>query len=348
MSTFAVTLERIGSIQPIPDADRIEIAVLEGMDFQFVVPRGRYRPGDPVLYFPVDSLLPPPLIERLGLSGRLAGHDQDRVKTIRLRGQISQGIVADPDIIPAGMNEPEVITTHLGVRKYEPPEQVTNDAILTRLPDGQSVYDIEGADRYVDVAALLMDQPVWISEKVEGSNLWVRATPEGEVSVGQRNHALTPKEGVEHTFHKIVRRERLDAFAADLARAAGAPALVYGEALGPGIQGNIYGLKEHRALVFDVRVGSGWFSPNALRAAVLGFFGTRGEALLVPSLAFDRTLRDWLGGQSIKLASDGTSLLAGRAREGIVIKPMSEAVVAGFGRLVIKQRSPAYLAKSEF
>ncbi|MFH1468523.1 MAG: RNA ligase family protein [Pseudomonadota bacterium] len=348
MSTFAVTLERIGQTLPIPDADRIEVAVLEGMDFQFVVPRGRYQPGDQVLYFPVDSLLPPALIERLGLTGRLAGRDQDRVKTIRLRGQISQGIVADLDLVPAGLTDPEAITAHLGVRKYDPPEQVTNDAILARLPEGQSAYDIEGADRYVQIAALLLDQPVWISEKVEGSNLWVRATPDGEVEVGQRNHALIPREGALHTFHKIVARQRIDAFAAALARAAGQPALVYGEALGPGIQGNIYQLKEHRALLFDARVGPEWLSPAGLREALQGFFGEEGDALLVPTLCFDRTLRDWLGGQSIKQASDGPSRLAGRAREGVVIKPMTEAVVRDFGRLVIKQRSPAYLAKSEY
>lgn len=348
MATFAVTLERIGRTEPIPGADRIEVAVLEGMDFQFVVPRGRYRPGDTVLYFPVDSLLPPALIERLGLSGRLAGRDQDRVKTIRLRGQISQGVVADPEVVPGGLTDPAAITAALGVRKYEPPEQVTNDAILTRLPEGQSAYDIEGADRYVHVAALLMDQPVWISEKVEGSNLWVRATPDGVVAVGQRNHALTPKEGVEHTFHKIVRRDRVDAFAAGLARSAAAPVVVYGEALGPGIQSNIYALREHRALLFDARVGGVWLPPAELRGAVEGFYGDRASAMLVPTLSFDRTLRDWLGGQSIKSASDGTSALAGRPREGIVVKPMSEAVVPDFGRLVIKQRSPAYLAKSEF
>jgi hypothetical protein len=64
-------------------------------------------------------------------------------------------------------------------------------------------------------------------------------------------------------------------------------------------------------------------------------------------LAFDRTLRDWLGDRSIKKASDGASGLGRRPREGLVIKPMTEAIVPDFGRLVIKQTSPAYLAKSE-
>jgi hypothetical protein len=41
-------------------------------------------------------LLPEPLIETLGLQGKLAGSAQNRIKTIKLRGEISQGVVADP------------------------------------------------------------------------------------------------------------------------------------------------------------------------------------------------------------------------------------------------------------
>lgn len=347
MSTFAVTIETIRDLSPIPDADRIEVASLAGMDFSFVVGKGQFQPGDRVLYFPVDALLPAPLAAQLGLTGKLAGAAQNRVKTMKLRGQISQGVVAGVSLIPEQLRDPAEITAYLGVEKYEPPEEVIHDAILTRLPEGQGKYDIESADRYVELANTLMDQPVFITEKVEGSNLWVRAEPGGAVAVGQREHGLTPREGSEHTFHAIARKHRLDAFAAALAETHGSAVVVYGEALGPKIQGNIYQLKTHAPRLFDIRVGFNFLGPEAFLDAVRSFFGD--HSLVVPVLQHPdgTTLRSWLGGQSVKEASNGRSLLADRSREGIVIKPLVEARDNRIGRLVLKQRSPLYLAKSE-
>jgi len=216
VATFAVTIETIKETRPIAGADRIEIATLAGMDFQFVVPRGRYAPGERIVYFPVDSLLPDPLIERLGLVGKLAGAKRNRVKTITLRGQISQGLVASLDLLPSGVTDPAGITTALGVEKYEPPEELISDAVLQRLPEGQGVFDIESADRFAALADRLMDDPVFITEKVEGSNLWVRAETDGTMRVGQRQHTLGAVEGSLHTFHAIVRSHRLDEWARGL------------------------------------------------------------------------------------------------------------------------------------
>jgi RNA ligase (TIGR02306 family) len=347
LSTFAVTLETIASTHPIPGADRIEVARLAGMDFQFVVGKGSYPPGTRVLYFPVDSLLPPELIERLGLTGKLAGRDRNRIKTITLRGQISQGVVAGAELVPPGLTDPAELTRALGVQKYEAPDLMVQDAVLRPLPDGQSRYDIESADRYVSIAELLMDQPVFITEKVEGSNLWVRAEPGGRVEVGQRSYSIQPKEGVEHSFYTIAARCGLPAFAAALAAEHGQDALIYGEALGPAIQGNIYKLPRQTVRLFDIRVGPRWLSPEELLAAVQSRHGDL--SLLVPILQAPdgTTLRQWLGGRGVKEASDGPSLLGPTLREGIVIKPLQESRDLQIGRLLLKQRSPQYLSKSE-
>ncbi|MBI4703576.1 MAG: hypothetical protein HY744_20890 [Deltaproteobacteria bacterium] len=348
MAAFGVTSEQIKSTRPIPDADRIEVATLAGMDFEFVIPKGQFSPGDRVLYFPVDSLLPAPLIERIGLTGRLAGKDRNRVKTIKLRGQISQGLVASCDLVPAGMSDAEQITALLGVTKYEPPEEICLGAVLTRLPAGQGKFDIESADRYVEVAELLMDQPAFITEKVEGSNLWVRAEPDGTTIVGQREHSVTPREGGEHTFHVIARRHKLAELAASLATGHGRPVVVYGEALGPKIQGNIYKLANYSVRLFDIKVGPGFLAPAAFLDAVREGLGNTDLVVPVLQAPDGTTLRAWLGGRTIKEASNGRSLLLDRMREGIVIKPLTEGHHPAIGRLVVKQRSPQYLAKSEF
>jgi RNA ligase (TIGR02306 family) len=348
MAFFGVTLEQIGSVRPIEGADRIEVASLRGKDFEFVIGKGSFQPGDACLYIPVDSLLPAPLAEALGVAGKLAGRDKNRVKTVRLRGQISQGIVASTSIVPAEVLEAgtEAITAHLGVDKYEPPELVCVDAILARLPEGVSVYDIEGADRYTEIAAMLVDEQVLVTEKLEGSNFSVFVRPDGTFAVNQRTKTLIPKEAVEHTFWKVARESRAIDFARALCeRHPGEPVLVYGEVIGPGIQSNIYKLKTHAVRLFDIRVGPRFLAPDPFLEAVASFY-EKPDAVVVPVLHRGR-LADWLAGRSIKEASNGRSKLADVAREGIVVRPAVERFVPDFGRLLIKQRSPEYLARSD-
>ena len=57
MSTFQVTKEKVEKILPIAGADKIELAFLEGKDYQFVVGKGSFAVGDWGIYFPVDSII---------------------------------------------------------------------------------------------------------------------------------------------------------------------------------------------------------------------------------------------------------------------------------------------------
>lgn len=340
MAFFGVTKEKIKEVRPIPGADRIEVASLEDMNFEFVIMKGQFKPGDECLYLPIDSLLPEELIAKLGLTGKLAGSKRNRIKTVRLRGQISQGIVITPEHAPDGT--PEEITSHLGITKYEPPEVCIQKGILVSLPQGQSMYDIEGADRYVNIAELLMDKMVHITEKLEGSNF--STTFDGnDVFVCQRSGAIKEIEGAEHTFWTIARRQNLLDFARELYRKYGEPVAVYGEVIGPGYQKNLYKRKDHEAYLFDIRLlHCGKFLVPSIFAAE-----TQGM-LTVPLLAQDVSLRGWLNGRTIKEASNGQSILnPDMKREGIVIKPMQEEDAPNFGRLIIKQRSPLYLAESD-
>lgn len=348
MAFFGVTVEQIDRVSPIEGADRIEVATLRGKDFQFVIARGSFAPGDACLYVPIDSLLPQPLAQLLGVAGKLAGREQNRVKTVKLRGQISQGIVARTDVVPAELlaQGPAAITAHLGVTKHEPPEIVCADATLVELPDGVSVYDIEGADRYTEQAALLHEGDVLVTEKVEGSNFSVVVKPDGAVLVNQRTKSIVPRDGAEHTFWKVAREQRVIDFATALSKKRpGAQVAVYGEALGPGVQGNLYKLRSHTVRLFDIRVGASWLSAEEFLAEVAAFYERPAE-VTVPVL-HRGPLAAWLGGQTIKQASNGRSRLADVPREGIVIRPAVEREVSGFGRLVLKQRSPEYLSRTD-
>jgi len=357
-----VTVETIDVVNPIPNADRIEMATLKGKDFQFVIAKGSFAPSDRCLYFPVDSIVPSDLIEKMGLTGKLSGKNKDRVKTVKLRGQISQGLVAKLDIIPdTAINmiptmSPEAFTALIGVTKYDPPEIPCNDGILKPLPDGQSMYDIEGADRYTEIAERLMNEPVFITEKLEGTNFSIQVKTGltdayQSVFVSSRRNTIIEKPDVENSFWKAARRQKLIEFAKTLCETSGKDVVVYGELIGPGIQKNIYGLKEQEVRIFDIKRGGKWVEPNLMVKLVLAFFdvdGMRERPIPIVPYIFSGNLRDFLKGKTIKQASDGPSFLkADQKREGIVIRPQAESEVEGFGRLILKQRSPEYLSESD-
>jgi hypothetical protein len=68
MTTFAVTLERITDVWTHTNADRLAMAKVASMSYQFVFAKGSFATVDLVVYFPIDSVLPEPVISALGLT----------------------------------------------------------------------------------------------------------------------------------------------------------------------------------------------------------------------------------------------------------------------------------------
>lgn len=352
MSFFSVTIEEIDKVIPHSNADRLEIGYLKGIDFQFVVPKGIYKANAKVLYFPLDAEIPPEILKRIGLEGKLAGKNKNRVKTIKLRGELSQGIVTDLSLIDYDTNlTSEQITSKLGVTKYEPPEIFVKTGVnLLPLPIGLTAYDIEGADRYPDVITKLMEQSVWISEKCEGSNFSITYSKlDNKIYVNQRNYTIEVTKDGSHSFWDTATELGLIKYVKYLFDGYLDNVTIYGEFVGPGVQNNIYNLKKHTIYLFDIKIGNRYLNPKDLLASVDSFYGINASSnLIVPNLGFNVTLKDWLGGKTIKETSNGISKLYNTLREGIVIKPMEEQYSEELkGRLVIKQRSPEYLAQEK-
>ena len=92
MSEFKVDARKISKVWTHPNADRLDLAQVEGLSFQFVVGRKQFRVGDVVVYIPVDSCLTDELTAFLGLTGKLSGKS-NRVRTVKLQKEISQGLV---------------------------------------------------------------------------------------------------------------------------------------------------------------------------------------------------------------------------------------------------------------
>lgn len=359
--SFNITLQRIGAVREHTNAHSLELIDLEGRDYSIVTMKGLYQPGDVVFYFPVDSILPEPVIDLMGLRDKLAnGLDEhgvkraNRVKTVKLRGEISQGVMAKPsDLMPyilsrleAGDMVGQDFAYLIGVQKYEPPVVSSKAGNLVPLPDMVSKYDIESAQNAPLVAQVLMDMPVYITEKIEGSHWGVTLDAEDKFTVFQRNYSVIELEYNGHDWHRVAREggyeDRLKAIKVLYPHAK--RVTMRGEIVGPGIQGNYYQIKDHRVYIFEVEIDG--FPLGA--AAFLETLEAIGCKDNVPALAYDMPLREWLDGKTIKDASSGKSLVNSQLlREGIVIKPMMEQLSDQIGRVILKYRDPIYLAKEK-
>jgi RNA ligase (TIGR02306 family) len=354
MSTFAVVLKKISKIYPHPDADKLELGQVEGMSFQFVVQKGLYKAGDDVVFFPIEAVLPQDLIQQQGIANFMAGKEKNRIRTAALRGQLSQGYVASVSSIKEYLKVdtlPEDLTTALEVVKYEPPEIPVQNGILVGLPEfANTPYDIEGCDLYLDIVVKMMEEKVVVTEKLEGSNMLTTLDLNKEISVCLHTKAIKNIPGQEeHHFWKIARAQSPSII--EIAQILekdyfpGQTIAIRSEVLGPGVQNNIYNFKEHTTRIFDIEVNGKYLDFTEYQCTLTKIGASE---RLVPIIASNVVLKDWLAGRTLQEASRGKSVLnPDRYREGIVIKPMKEQYIIGFGRLILKQRDPLYLAKQK-
>ena len=114
MTRKLATIQKIVSLDPIPDADKIEKATVLGWEC-VVAKKDQFQVGDLVIYIEVDSIVPDkPEYEFLRSK-------KFRVRTIRLRKQISQGLVLPLTTLPKkNWKEGDDVTEVIGVKKYDP------------------------------------------------------------------------------------------------------------------------------------------------------------------------------------------------------------------------------------
>ena len=96
------TIRKIDSIRPIPGADAIECAIVGG--WTCVVKKGEYTVGDLAVYLEIDSWVPTELAPFLskGKEPRVFdGIKGERLRTVKLRGQLSQGLLLSLGVLPA-------------------------------------------------------------------------------------------------------------------------------------------------------------------------------------------------------------------------------------------------------
>ncbi|MET7620696.1 RNA ligase (ATP) [Streptomyces sp. NPDC005408] len=351
MSTLRVTAELL-TVHEHPNADALELAQV-GL-YRAVVAKGAFRSGDAAVYIPEQSVLPAELIEELGLTGRLAGGESNRVKAVRLRGELSQGIVcrpralADLDLAQAAADGTDFAEL-LSITKWSPPVPPTMDGDVERAPDLLPWVDIENIQRYPEIFE--PGEQIVLTEKVHGSACLVTYSAAdgepGRVQVSSKGFGakgLALKEDRRNLYWRAVLGHDVPAVAARLAEKLGAKRVgIFGEVYGAGVQDLGYGANARsEALgyaVFDVSAEIDgqvrWLDPAGL---------LEGELPLVPRLfegPYDiDTVLDLAGGRE---SVSGREL---HLREGVMIRPAAErySPVVG-GRAIAKAVSPAYLTR---
>lgn len=121
------TAQKILALDPIDGADLIERATVLG--WHIVVKKGEFNVGDLICYVQIDTVMPDkPEYEFLR-------ERNFRVRTIKLRKQISQGLIVP---LPKGKwSEGDDLTEVLGVKKYE---KVDNNPQVEERPRMPKVW----------------------------------------------------------------------------------------------------------------------------------------------------------------------------------------------------------------
>jgi RNA ligase (TIGR02306 family) len=263
MTRKLATIRRITSLMPIPGADKIELAAVDG--WNVVVQKGLYNVDDLAVYFEIDSFIPNALAPFLTKEGHYPkvyeGVQGERLKTVRLRKQRSQGLLMPlseitatlqfasyQDGVEVDLTEGTDLTDLLGILKWEP----TISAQLAGQVKGNfpSLVPKTDQERIQNLARELgkWKGNTWtVTEKLEGSSCTMYLSTEGDFEVCSRNLSLKFSES--NTFWGQAIRYDVEAKMRERGMCGVA---IQGELVGPGIQDNIYGLSHHDFYVFHI------------------------------------------------------------------------------------------------
>ncbi len=321
------TIRTIDAVRPIEGADAIECAVVGG--WTVVTKKGEYQPGAQAVYCEIDSWIPhelAPFLSKGQEPREYEGVRGERLRTVKLRGQLSQGLLlpftaelaikigAGPGAKFADYVGVDVSDT-LGIKKYEPPvpAQLAGE-VKGLFPGWLQKTDQERIQNLSsELAHWISESHTWeMTEKLDGSSMTVYLN-NGEFGVCSRNLELKPN--AENSLWKVAIKDNLES----KLRAEGRNLALQGELVGEGIQGNPYKLRGQAYYVFDVYdIDRGcYFTPEERKALV-----TKHGIAHVPvlgTLVMDEstTIADLL-----KIA-EGKSVMGdinGPEREGLVFK----------------------------
>ncbi len=311
------TIRKIAEVKSIPDADKICAYRVDG--WWVVDSVGKYQVNDLVVYAEPDSWVPTelaPFLSKGKEPREFEGVKGERLRTVKLRGQISQGLllpIPEDTIKGAGILIAEGLdlTDHLGILKWERPMNAQlagmargNFPALVPKTDQERIQNLTRSFEKYQLDS-------WsITEKLDGSSCTFYLDDEGVFHVCSRN--LDLKEDEANSFWKVARKFQIE----DVMRRNFMLGMaIQGEMIGEGIQGNQYktSLDFYVYDMYNTHTAQ-YILPVQLKAAC-----ERIGLKHVPILCEATEIKEQTI-QSIIDFAEGKSVLNGSEREGIVFK----------------------------
>lgn len=366
MSNFAVGLLCI-TVIPHPNADALDLALVGPPEtaYRCVIGKGQFKTGDLVAYIPEAAILPEDLIAEMGLTGKLHGSGKNRVKAVKLRGEVSQGLVWAPkegwkawfeanrpdEALIEGSEATDIeafegmdIAEPLGITKYQPVIPVhMRGKMQGDAPSFALSTDMENFKKYSDL--FKNGELVYATEKVHGTQMSLiydgKDLKVSSKGVLMRNRATLAEEPG-NLYWKAVRDHGLEGVMQRLYAHFHTTVQLVGEVYGD-VQDLKYGCApgERRFAAFDLRLcnpdNTGTYVNSEDFFILCREVGVETVPLIFVG-AFDL--------ESIKFVTSGKTTYGGQhIREGVVLKPAQERIDYRHGRVILKSVSDAYLTR---
>lgn len=327
-------IEEVLAVEPIANSDNLERLTILG--WQVVAKKGEFKVEDLVVYIEVDSLLP----EKPEFEFLRSKHF--RIKTVRLRGQISQGIAFPCSILPeessaGNYTVGDDVTELLGITKYEPPIPVhLSGEVKGNFPSWLVKTDEMRIQAVPEVLTRHPEKIFLVTEKLDGTSVTIYLR-DGEFGICSRNLELKESEG--NTYWQVARKLNIE----EKLRSAGTNICLQGELIGPGIQDNKYNLTERTIFFFNVfDIDTFSFRDVLDSRNFIESLGLSNVPVVSSSYLLPGQIEDLL------VHATGTSLLnPSTPWEGLVFRPWQEARDPELGRLSFKLINPEFLLKYE-
>lgn len=339
------TVRTIKSVEPISNAESIVKLTFENMGWVCVTNKDTNpKVGDKRVYFEVDSVLPKaPIFDFMAASNYV-------VKTMKFRGQVSQGLSMPIREVFEGLNVREYdglppenivdgcdLTDILGVVKYEFYEENMGPDTKGPFPGFIDRTDEERAENIPNLEQLLAEHEFDATIKLDGESSTFYLY---EGQFGVCCHGVELKDNPGNKFWEMARKYKIEERLRALSSTEAFNVAIQGEVAGPGIRGNRVGLKEVSMFVFTVQ--------NIDKAIRLSNEGVKNfmkwlnilvsgeEMKMVPQIDIEKPLKTL---QDVIDLSDGSTLITDARREGVVLRAKDDPTIS------FKYVSPKYLLK---
>jgi RNA ligase (TIGR02306 family) len=330
MERKLASIRKISDLSPIEGADKIELATVDG--WKVVVAKDvNHKVGNLVVYCEIDSFLPTePEFEFLRKSSykKMGDLEGFRLRSIKLRGQISQGLILplqeaidvikrrNGEVYQEMISEGSDVTQLLGIVKYEPPIPAELAGKVKGLfPSFIRKTDEERVQNLSSEYESFKQHKFYVTEKLDGSSATFYYK-DGVFGVCSRNLELLETEG--NTFWKVARQLDLENKMKDF----GVNISLQGELIGESVQGNPYKIKGQTVRFFNLfDIDLQVYHSLHQMVKTFGIMGIEMVPIIDEFFVLPDTIEELL-----KYAEDKSVLNPKFDREGVVIRTLDRKV----------------------